>query len=258
MDFGSLENFMKDKFLNDNGPGELPFTNRKGEFVGGIVPKSDFALSCAAWLYKEIGDRKFCGTYVVFVEDENVKNIVVGNGFFRTHFGVVRVDEDLMKKVLGFEGVEQNDSLFKDKLDGFISFLQFVSKSYLSNIKILPIVMNSWNEDLTEFFFELNNIGFVAVTDLTRFSDTNESVVKSLDKRVSEIDHTIIEHVLNLDKDSFYDYVKNKKIYQKHAVVFLIELAKWKKRKPVLLQYVNSCRLDPSIGAAVGTASILL
>lgn len=258
MDFGSLENFMKEKFLNDNGPGELPLTNRKGEFVGGIIPKSDFALPCAAWLFKEIGDRKFCNTYVIFVEDEDVKNIVVGGGVFRTPLGIVRVDDGLMKKVLEFKGVEQNDLLFKNKLDNFIGFLQFVSKSYLSNIKILPIIMNTWNEDLAEFFFELNNIGFVVVTDLVRFSDANESVVKSLDKRVSEMDHTIIEHILNLDKDSFFNYVKNKKIYQRHAIVFLIELSKWKKKKPVLLHYVNSSRLDPSIGVAVGAASILL
>ncbi len=218
MDFLAIEKRIKEGF--EFGPGDLPVESRENIISGVIVPTKN--LPVMAWGYKEVAEAKFSPLYVLLIPGDS--NAVVVDDI-KTSFGVVKVGDKVR--------------LFKDKfkfgitdLELDLSILQFVSKRYLDSLKVFPVVINEFSEEILDYFVSLDAV-FICVTDL---SSSQGGVYSAVDT-VKGMDQYLIKYIKNLDENKIREFCNKKNLACGSVLSLMVEVMKLKFSKPTQLMY---------------------
>lgn len=136
-------------FLHKDGPGKLPKENEDNSQIYGIVVPHDLLKKSgpvAAHSYFKISNLTDINTIIIIGPDqkETSREIsVYTRGILKTPFGEVEVDEDVAKKIISLNEVEENNSSHVDAeaIEIQIPFLQY---SLRKPFRIVPIIIPSY------------------------------------------------------------------------------------------------------------------
>ena len=240
-DFSRLDTQIRECFEGERGPGELPLSRRKGIIRGVIVPSGKYTVSgsCAAWVYKELGESVFPKTFVILCGSKTVsKSVYVTQQNWMTPFGMVRSDKELINDLVSKGLVVENDSRFKldYSVEVQLPFLQFVSRSYLDKLRIVPLIVGSYSQDLVDYFID-SDVCFVLSSDLTRFGPKFRYTpfVTGIKQKMDELDGLLISGILKGDL-SF----RNRSFIGFEALKVVMAVCKWHGCRSYLVHYYNS------------------
>ena len=259
--FDKLDSQIRECFEGSRGPGELPLSRRRGRVYGAIVPTGKYTVSgaCSAWVYKELGESEFPMTYVILTGCLK-PGVFASSDSWKTPFGTVHVDGDLLKDLVGNGLVKVDDSVFvmDYTVEVQLPFLQFVSKTDLSRLRILPLAVGSFSQKLVDYFIDRElDVCFVLASDLTKFGPRFKYTpfVSGVKSKMEELDGAIIGGIL---EDDFSLFSRNRSFLGKNALEVMYKVCKWYKCKPQLLNYYNSADITGEYRNIVGYAGFVL
>jgi AmmeMemoRadiSam system protein B len=266
-----LDNQIKDCFLHEKGPGDLPLKTRKKEIKAIIVPHAGYPFSgpCAAWAYKEIAESKLPDTYILLgLDHSGYGKSALTLDSWETPLGMMRIDNELGSHLLKKTELINDPGAhsMEHSIEVQLPFLQFANKSDLDKTRILPITISQDLDlkklalDIQESIMDLNRkVIFIVSSDFTHYGKNYRYVPFSSDvpKRLYELDAGAIKFIKELDADGFASYVDQTMatICGRQPIYLLAKLLK--KTKGELLQYYTSGDLSGgNYKNAVGYASI--
>jgi len=264
-DFQKLEKQIKDCFFLKQGPGDLPIKTRKGNIIGVIAPHAGYYFSgqCAAWAYKEIAEARFPDTFIIIGPSHyGFKDSYLTKQDFDTPFGTVKTDKELAKIFLDSGVVKENDKSHENEhsIEVQLPFLQYVNKTYLPHLKILPITIGSYNKELASLIAEQKKSIYVVISsDFTHYGP-NYGYIPFLTKKKEEmykIDAEAIKLIKKLDTEAFLNFTKDKTICGSNPIATIMDLCKLKKGSAYLSHYCTSGDIVNDYDNAVGYASII-
>ncbi len=265
-----LSEQIRECFLGERGPGDLPISKRSGFVSGAIVPHAGYQYSgaCAAWAYKEIGEAELADTYVIMGPNHTgLGGSALTTQNFRTPFGIVRTDKRLASYLVSKGSIVDSElpHLEEHSIEVQIPFLQFINKDSES-WKILPIVLSDDIDykalalDLKEAMVDLGKkIVFIASSDFTHYGRAYGYVPFSSDipDRIRKLDKKAIEFIKKKDDVGFLNYVyeTGATICGRLPIATLLNIMSNKKAE--LLQYYTSGDLVNDYKNSVSYASII-
>ena len=265
-----LSEQIRECFLGERGPGDLPVSKRSGFVSGAIVPHAGYQYSgaCAAWAYKEIGETELADTYVIMGPNHTgLGGSALTTQNFRTPFGIVRTDKRLASYLISKGSIVDSElpHLEEHSIEVQIPFLQFINKDSES-WKILPIVLSDGIDykalalDLKEAMVDLGKkIVFIASSDFTHYGRAYGYVPFSSDipDRIRKLDKKAIEFIKKKDDVGFLNYVyeTGATICGRLPIATLLNIMSNKKAE--LLQYYTSGDLVNDYKNSVSYASII-
>jgi AmmeMemoRadiSam system protein B len=249
-----LQTKIKELYLHDKGPGEIPL-RREGKIIKGvIVPHAgyDFSGACSAWAYEEIAKCKFPDLFILLAP--NHKN----NGTFTTlqglesPFGNVRIDQDFTKVLMKRnEQVVENDKIFEEEhsIDVQLPMLQQATNDKAHELKILPLLISSDVDivklalDISETLMDMEKEAvFVISSDFTHYGSKFHYIpfLDDVANNVALMDKKVIEYLKHRDLEGLADFAHEKKltICGLYAMLVFMKCVNYKKCE--LLQYYNS------------------
>lgn len=263
-EFDRLEKQIKDCFSHKQGPGALPLKTRKGNIKGIISPHAGYSFSgpCAAWAYKKLAESKFTETFIILGPSHmGSTDISIATDDFETPFGIIKTDKEVCKTLLKNSFIKEDNDLHRleHSIEVQLPFLQFVNKEFLHKIKIVPILVGSYDYKLAEAITSLEKeFTIIASSDFTHYGkDYNYTpFVFSKKENMYQLDNEIIDLIKQLKTDEFLKFTKNKTVCGKLPIATMMDIAKWYKTKPKLLHYYTSGDILNDYTNAVGYASI--
>lgn len=264
-DFQRLEKQIHDSFFAKQGPGDLPLNKRVGNIIGVISPHAGYAFSgpCAAWAYKEIAEARFPDTFIILgTSHQGSKGIFLTKQDFDTPFGIVKTDKELAEIFLKSGIVNENDAAHgtEHSIEVQLPFLQFVSKKYLSHLRILPIIIGEYDERLAELITEQKKSIVVIVSgDFTHYGPNYgyTPFLTNVKEGMYRLDEEAIELIRRLDTEEFLNFERDKTICGALPISILMDICKLKKGRAIPLHYYTSGDIIDGYNNAVGYASIL-
>ncbi len=265
-----LENQIKDCFLHEKGPGELPLKSRKNKLKAIIVPHAGYPFSgpCAAWAYKEIAEAELPDTYIILgLDHSGYGKSALTTDSWETPLGIMRIDNELANHLLQKTELinDPNAHLMEHSIEVQIPFLQYVNKAESDKTRIIPITVSSDIDlkklaiDIMESVMDLNRkVMFIVSSDFTHYGRNYRYVPFTSDvpKRLYELDGGAIKLIKALDGEGFLSYLDETMatICGRQPIYTLLNILK--KSKGELLQYYTSGDLTGDYKNAVGYAAI--
>ncbi len=268
-DFQKLKEQIKASFLHEKGPSTLPLSKREGQVKAVICPHAGYSYSgpCAAWSFKEIAEAELPDCYILIGPNHRGRKSSISLNPWRTPMGLVNIDKQLgqtlaQKSELTLDPTDHQE---EHSIEVQLPFLQYANKQHLSKIRILPICLSDDIDlsklalDIQETLIDLEKeVTFIISSDFTHYGSAYRYVPFSSDipKRMYKLDLGAIKHILNLDHDSFANYVKETGATICGVIPMLL-LTKLIKSNGELLQYYTSADIAGDYKQAVGYASIV-
>ncbi|MBU0665752.1 MAG: AmmeMemoRadiSam system protein B [Nanoarchaeota archaeon] len=265
-----LEEQIKECFLDENGPGDLPASSFKQPLKAVIVPHASFQFSgpCAAWSYKAVAEAEFPDLFILI----GPSHAYPISGFtiepFETPFGIVRVDQNFAR-ILGEKGnLKQNSIIHQDEhcLEVQLPFLQFLFKKNLEKIKILPILL-SQDADLQKIVLDIKETlvetgkkaMFIISSDFTHYGRRFHYVpfCTEIKKNIYKLDEEAINFIKKMDFLGFEKFIHKNiaTICGATPISFILRFLGF--AKVDLEQYYTSGDLTNDYKNSVSYASIL-
>jgi AmmeMemoRadiSam system protein B len=268
-----LQAKIKELYLHDKGPGEIP--GKRGDKVikGVVVPHAgyEFSGACAAFAYEEIAKCKFPDLFIMLAPNHK------GNGNFttlqglETPFGNVRIDQDFARVLMKRNNqVVVNDEIFKEEhsIDVQLPMLQQATNDRAHELKILPILVSNDVDivklglDISEALIDMEKEAvFVVSSDFTHYGRKFHYVpfLEDVANNVAKMDKDIIDFLKARDLEGLADYAHGNKISVCGLYAMLIFMKAVNYKKCDLLQYYNSDDLkdNPSYREFVSYASLV-
>lgn len=220
-----------------------------GEVFGLILPHAGYVFSgfVAAHGYKAIAGKDF--ETVILIGDSHCERFdgisIWEIGEWETPLGKIGVDSELTEKILKESErffVRDSAHLFEHSLEVQIPFLQ----KTLKNFKIVPIIFGSENEDWKDLAKAIlkttknKRILIIASSDLSHYPPYEIS---------QKADLETIESILTCEPEKFAQKIKELERKYPELDTFacaqdtiktILEIAKERKAKAILLKYQNS------------------
>lgn len=213
-DFAELNKQIQDAF--ESGPGSLPLEKRNKNIKGAIIPHAgyQFSAKCAAWAFKEIAESKFPEVFVIIgVNHSGSSNkALVSSQDWSTPFGIVKVDKDAVNRLTSSNFIEVDETAHQQEhsIEVQLPFLQFISKNYLSKLKILPIILSSLDfsliKGLAEKIFALKKpIAMIASSDFIHYGASYAYMPFRFNIRqeVTSLEKQFFTLICNLETEKF-------------------------------------------------------
>lgn len=234
---------IKECFLSDVGPGELPkLGDAKRDIVGCVVPHAGYMYSgpVAAHVYTELAKQAQPETIVIISPNHTGHGSLaaLSNENWETPLGIVETD----KKIVGelskdCKLMDIDETAHKDEhsLEVQLPFLQYI----YGDFKMVPICMKWPNLDVIEEIAEClskieKDIIVIASSDFTHY-ESHESATQK--------DKNAISHILNMDEKRFLQtvYENNLSICGHTPIATCIVTAKkFGAKRAELLKYATS------------------
>jgi AmmeMemoRadiSam system protein B len=267
-DFAKLNKQIEGCFHDERGPGDLP-TQRGDKVVKGVlVPHGGYVYSgaCAAWAYKEIAEAKMPKRFVILAPDHNGLHAfpTTSKDDWEMPFGPLKADKNFIDKLL--EKIDMKEGEIKEHaVEVQLPFLQFACKDNLKDLRIVPIIIPTWDDydKLAEAIAEISDdICVIISSDFTHYghgyghTPFKYNVVESITSQ----DDKAIDFINKLDAKGFHAYKKRTKATICGAFPIMVGVEVLKAigvEKGRVLSYYMSGDLSGDYDHTVSYASIL-
>jgi AmmeMemoRadiSam system protein B len=285
----SLEESLRDCFLDSYGPGQIPEVSpeRKGNIIGGIAPHAGFVYSgpIAACLYTALAQDGLPETFVLIGPKHGYMSFegaaIMSAGTWSTPLGECSIDTELAKIILGC-GDTSEHSLIVDSakdhqqehsLEVQLPFLQFLSKR--QPVQIVPLAISTLNFEICKKVGELvatainesgRDVFILASTDFTHYgrrfynyAPVGDRPIEKIVKWVYKTDGDLIQKIKQLDGEALLNtVVQERRTMCGHSAVTTVLVAArlLGATKGELLKYATSYDVRGSADAIVGYAAI--
>lgn len=270
----SLQKQIKECFEGERGPGAVPPTaqsQKKAALPKAIlVPHAGYQYSgaCAAWGYKAIGDAPLADVYIILAPSHHSAQTGLSQETFETPLGMVRVDQDLARRLLEKGTVKENPTLHEQEhsIEVQLPFLQYSQKDVIEKIKILPLLvghdadLNTLAIDLKEVLVDSGKKAvFIVSTDLTHYGRNYHYLPFTSDiaQNIAALDKGAIDLIKEAKHKEFLSYVEEKDatICGAHPIALLLKTITFKKAS--LEQYYTSAEITNDQRNSVSYAAII-
>jgi AmmeMemoRadiSam system protein B len=248
---------LQECFEGERGPGALPpelQKNRKAPLPKAIlVPHAGYKYSgaCAAWAYKTLGEAPIADVYIILAPSHHSTESGLTQEPFETPLGIVRVDQDLARRLLEKGTIKENPIVHEQEhsIEVQLPFLQFINKGAIEKLKILPILVGH-DLDITTLAIDMKEIlldtgkkaVFIVSTDLTHYGRNYHYLPFTADvqENISLLDKGALDIIKKGDGEGFLAYIEEHMmtLCGSYAVAFLLKLIK--ANKVNLEQYYTS------------------
>lgn len=267
-DAGKLKKQVENCFVAPLGPKSLPGPRKEKRLFGVVAPHAGYLYSgpAAAWVYKEIAESKFAGTYVIIAPDHNglCPKITTSKDNWETPFGTIGADREFIDKLLQKCGFVKTGEIKEHAIEVQLPFLQFACRDKIQELRIVPLVVpaDSDLEALGRAISEINeNCCVIASSDFTHYGPSYNFTPFRMGARlgVKRLDKKALELIGKLDAKTFLEYVEGSKatICGAYAIAATMEAVKEMFGKQgKVLAYYNSGDITKDYGNFVSYAAI--
>ncbi|MFT4261179.1 MAG: AmmeMemoRadiSam system protein B [Candidatus Woesearchaeota archaeon] len=209
---------LEQAFQSKKGPGDLPADlDPKHKINGLIVPRFRYKESApsSAWAYKVLAESKKPDVIIILGQSEEEPAITQEP--WETPYGIVRVDQKLVRSILEKGHIKENNALFDDDeyIESQLPLLQFIYKN--KQPQILPILLNAslnlreLSTDIKEALLDQNKTAVIIVpTNLTSHGAIHRYLPFStnINKKVYELDRDAIEVIKKNNPKKYLEFVE--------------------------------------------------
>lgn len=261
-------------FHHEKGPGALLATKLEGneQLKGIIVPHAPLPLcgACSAWAYKALGEMpEKPDVYFIIAQAQHSTGAGATMQTFLTPYGEVRVDQGLLRELVAKGNIELNDEVHNTEscIEIQLPFLQFINKSKMEGVKILPLFVNSESNineisvDIKEALLEQNKTAaFIFVSNFTSYGREFKYVpfTDNIQEEIVELDKKLFNALTENDKETFFEVVNEDLIPLSGYFVFELYFKLFGDRPITLEQYYLSGDLNNTYTTSVSYASLLI
>ncbi|MBD3209334.1 AmmeMemoRadiSam system protein B [Candidatus Woesearchaeota archaeon] len=270
----SLKKQLRECFEGPRGPGALP-PERQAEKKAAlpqavIAPHAGYQYSgaCAAWSYKAMGEAPLADVYVILAPSHHGSSSGLTQQTFETPLGLVRVDQDLARRLLEKGTIKENDAIHEQEhaIEVHLPFLQFIHQDVIERVKVLPLLV-SQDVDLQQLAVDLKEVlvdtekkaVIIASSDFTHYGRHYHYVPfeENAQEQIAALDKGAIDFIKTRDHEGFLQYVGDKSatICGAHPIALLLRLVK--PGDVLLEQYYTSAAITGDQKNSVSYASIV-
>lgn len=270
----SLQKQIKTCFEEDRGPGAVPPELQKDKKAplpkAIIVPHAGYEYSgaCAAWAYKALGEAPLADVYIILAPSHHSLETAITQETFETPLGMVRVDQDLARRLLEKGTVKENNELHEPEhsIEVQLPFLQYIHKDVIEKVKILPLLIGHDADlatlavDLKEVLVDANKKAvFIVSSDFTHYGRNYHYLPFTSDiaENLAALDKGAIDLIKAAKPDEFLKYVDEKMatICGAYPIALLLKTIKFEKAG--LEQYYTSAEITKDQKNSVSYAAIV-
>lgn len=271
----TLKEQIKTCFESERGPGVVPSETQKGKKeslpLGIIAPHAayDYSGACAAWAYKAIGNAPLADTYIIIAPAHKKARTGITQQTFVTPLGMVRVDQDMARRLLEKGTLKEDDPLHEEEhgIEVQLPFLQYSQMDVVEKIKILPIIVNYDADlqqiaiDIKETLVETNKRAVIIMSsDFTHYGRDYKFApyLRDIQENIAVLDKGAIDKIKKLDHEGLLAYVEESMatICGSHAIALGLRLLS-KTKKVTLEQYYTSAVITGDDKQSVSYASMV-
>lgn len=269
----SLQKQLQACFEGERGPGALPpeqQTQKKGPLPKAIlVPHAGYTYSgaCAAWTYKAIGEAPLADVYIILAPSHHAAQDGLTQETFETPLGLVRVDQDLGRRLIEKGTIKENPSIHEQEhaIEVQLPFLQFVQKGVIEKIKILPLLISHETDlatlavDIKEILLDTGKtVVFIVSSDFTHYGKNYHYLpfTSDVQENIAKLDKGALDLITKGNAEEFLQYVDEKlaTICGAYPIALLLKLIKIKKVN--LEQYYTSAEITGDTKNSVSYAAM--
>ena len=256
-----LKEQIKECFLSDIGPGELPKSgDAKRDIVGCVVPHAGYMYSgaVAAHVYAELAKQENPETIVIISPNHTGAGSLaaLSNEDWETPLGVVETDRgivDALFKSCESLDLDETAHRYEHSLEVQLPFLQYIYGEF----KMVPICLKLTNLDIVEeiakCLSKIEKDSLVIASSYFTHYESHESATKK--------DNNAISHILNMDENRFLQTVHENNLSICGYGPIATCIATTKKigaTRAELLRYSTSGDVTKDYDQVVGYAGIVL
>ena len=256
-----LKKSINDCFLHKFGPGKIPPSNNKKKIFGVICPHAGYAYSgpIACHSFYEISSNIPELVIIVGPNHWGVGSSVatMKDSKWQTPLGEVEVDSKIAEEISNMTKIIEIDNFSHSRehsLEVQIPILQEISK----NFRILPIVLINQSKEVA---YQIGlSIAKIVKKKKAMIIGSSDFTHYEPNKFAHEQDAALIEPILKLDVDKFYDVLNKKDVsacgYGAIAST-MIACKELGATKGELLKYATSGDITGDTSSVVGYGSII-
>ncbi|CAD6525734.1 MEMO1 family protein Nmar_0215 [metagenome] len=256
-----LKKSINDCFLHKFGPGKIPPSNNKKKIFGVICPHAGYAYSgpIACHSFYEISSNIPELVIIVGPNHWGVGSSVatMKDSKWQTPLGEVEVDSKIAEEISNMTKIIEIDNFSHSRehsLEVQIPILQEISK----NFRILPIVLINQSKEVA---YQIGlSIAKIVKKKKAVIIGSSDFTHYEPNKFAHEQDAALIEPILKLDVDKFYDVLNKKDVsacgYGAIAST-MIACKELGATKGELLKYATSGDITGDTSSVVGYGSII-
>lgn len=270
-----LDNQFDEIFHHEKGPGALPATklDSEGPRVKGIVvPHAPLPLSgpCAAWSYKMLAEDG-CDSrlYIILAQAQYSTETGVTMETFSMPYGEVRTDQHFIRDLVAKGHIGVNDAAHQKEsvIEVQLPFLQYIHKSKMETIKIVPIIVNSETNteelalDIKETLIEQKKEAtFIFVSNMVSYGRSFHYVpfTEKVSENLAKLDEEILASFKEWDKQGFIDKIQETMAPISGYAALLMAFQLLTPEKIIVEQHYHSGDINGNYSNTVGYASIVL
>lgn len=216
-----LDKKFEELFEHEKGPGSLPlkrtFEESTEPVTAIIIPHAPYDLAgpAMAWGYKALAEEGLeSNLYVIFAQGQTETGSGVTTQTFQTPYGEVRTDQTFIRSLVEKGNIKLNDKIHEKEstIEIQLPFLQFINKSAMEGVKIVPIIVNSETNfgelavDIKETLVEQGKSAtFIFVSNLTSYGRNFKYVpfTEQIPENIAHVDKQFIDAIKETNRDKF-------------------------------------------------------
>ncbi|MCA9477618.1 MAG: AmmeMemoRadiSam system protein B [Nanoarchaeota archaeon] len=269
-----LDKQFDDLFHHEKGPGALPASKLENntDLKGIIVPHAPLPLCgpCASWAYKALAEMpEKPDVYFLIGQAQHSTGAGATMETHQTPYGEARVDQTLLRAIVEKGHLALNDKLHQEEsvIEVQLPFLQFINKSRMEGIKIIPLLLNTDSEinelavDIKETLLEQNKkAAFIFITNFTSYGRDFKYVpfTDNIQEQIVDLDKKLFGALTTNDKDTFFEIVKENVIPISGYAALQMYFKLFGDRPIELEQYYLSGDLNNTYTASVSYAALVI
>ncbi len=264
-----INNQIKDAFLHDRGPGDLPAKpNNRTHIKGIITPLHSYDISgpCAAWAYKHLAEEKKPDVFIIIGQTQ--KDSTIGMEPYETPYGIVRADQSLAREIIKKTKIKNTEPILDDDefIESQLPYIQYIYNKELEKIKILPILINHDTElkkvavDIKETLLEQNKTATIIVpTNFTRYGPNHTYIPfeKDAHKKVYELDKGALDLIQENKPIEYLKYIEERAMNTNNYLGITLLMLILKPRKSLLEQYYTTADMNQDYKNFTSFASLV-
>lgn len=262
---------IKECFLSEFGPGNLPGERKKRRILGVVAPHAGYMCSgpCAAYAYREIAESEWPEVFILLGLSHSGYSSCISLDDWETPLGIAENYKKLGKALMENTSLKQNEEAHSNEhsIEVQVPFLQFINKD---NLKIVPIIASpdvpyvELGKNIAKTIKQSGKkVCILASSDFTHYG-INYGYFPFKDNvrdNLYNLDNGALKHIKNLDTQRFLDYTEETgaTICGKFPVAVMMEACKALGGKHAkLLKYHTSGEITGDYSSVVGYGSIVI
>ena len=255
-----LEQSIKSLFLHKLGPGKLPPTKTKKRIYGVICPHAGYMYSGPI----------ACQSYYAISSDSKKIFVIIGpnhwgigsdiaimkDGVWQTPLGEVEIDTHIAEEISKAAGIAIDS--FSHSREHSIEVQIPILQTIKSDCKIVPIVLIDQSIETAVLIGK--TLAKIAKTNEIMIIGSSDFTHYETDEFAREQDLALIEPILNLDVEEFYNILQKRNVsacgYGAIASV-IVACKEIGATKGELLKYATSGEVTDDLNSVVGYGSII-